>query len=410
MPKQVAPLNDTQIKQAKPQQKDYQLSDGGGLSLLITSSGGKWWRFNYISPMDGKRKLISFGTYPDVTLSKARELRNEARHKIADKIDPSNERKEEKAAKAETVKAETNTFKNIAAEWLERKQSDICETHYKKTIRYLEKDIYPVIGDKHIDGVTKVDILQIITKLDDNAAGVAARKCLSVIRMVYKYALTFSKAAHNIAADIDTATVLRKREPQNFAFIKDPEELGELLRAIDAYNGDISTKYALKLMPLVFVRPANIRFMEWSEIDFERKIWSIPADKMKMKEAHIVPLSSQAIEILREAQKYNGSYRYVFASQVTTVRPLSENTLNVGLKRLGFGDRIVSHGFRHTASTILNSHKSVIGVDSEVIERQLAHRERNKIKAVYDHSEHLADRVKLMQWYSDYLDDIKKGG
>lgn len=409
MPKRVPQLNDTQIKQAKPQQKDYQLSDGGGLSLLITKDGGKWWRFNYISPIDSKRKLISFGTYPDVTLLKARELRKEVRQKIKDGIDPSNERKDKKKADELLAKENQNTFKNIATEWLSRKQNEICETHYKKTIRYLEKDIYPVIGDKHIDGVTRADILQIITKLDDNAAGVAARKCLSIIRMVYKYALTFSKAAHNIAADIDTATALRKRELKHFAFIKDPKELGELLSAIDAYQGDINTKYALKLMPLVFVRPANIRFMEWSEINFKKAVWNIPAEKMKMKDPHIVPLSIQAIEILREVQKYNGSYRYVFASQVTTVRPLSENTLNIGLKRLGFGDKTVSHGFRHTAATLLNTHKMKIGIDSEIIERQLAHKERNKIKAVYDHAEYLPERTKLMQWWADYLEGLKNG-
>lgn len=405
--RKVIQLTDTTIKNAKPKDKDYLLPDGNGLYLNIKTIGTKVWTIRYT--VSGKAKKTTIGNYPSISLLGARKKRDEEFAKVSQGIDPVEYKKEQKRADELLAKDNQNTFKNIANEWLSRKQNEICETHYKKTIRYLQKDIYPVIGDKHIDGVTRADILQIITKLDDNAAGVAARKCLSVIRMVYKYALTFSKAAHNIAADIDTATALRKREPRHFAFIKDPKELRELLLAIDAYQGDISTKYALKFMPLVFVRPANIRFMEWSEIDFKKAVWNIPAEKMKMKDPHIVPLSTQAIEILKEVQRYNGSYRYVFASQVTTVRPLSENTLNIGLKRLGFGDKIVSHGFRHTASTLLNTHKMQIGVDSEVIERQLAHKERNKIKAVYDHAEYLPERIKLMQWWANYLDAVKGG-
>jgi integrase len=404
--RKVAPLTDTNIKNAKSKEKDYLLPDGNGLYLNIKMIGTKVWTIRYT--INGKAKKTTFGNYPAISLLNARKRRDEELERVAQGIDPVANKKDKKKADELLAKDSQSTFKNIAAEWLSRKQSEICETHYKKTIRYLQKDIYPVIGDKHIDGVTRADILQIIKKLDDNGAGVAARKCLSITRMVYKYALTFSKANHNIAADIDTTTALRKREPQNFAFIKDPKELGELLRAIDAYQGDISTKYALKLMPLVFVRPANIRFMEWSEIDFKKAVWNIPAEKMKMKDPHIVPLSTQAIEILREVQKYNGSYRYVFASQVTTVRPLSENTLNIGLKRLGFGDRIVSHGFRHTASTLLNTNKKASGFDSDVIERQLAHKERNKIKAVYDHAEYLEERKELMQWWSNYIDELKQ--
>ncbi len=406
MPKTVAPLSDTQIKNAKPKDKDYTLTDGGGLYLLVKATGSKIWRLQY--SVDGKRYLTSFGAYPAVGLAEAREKRAVYQKDISNGINPAEVKKQSKAVTKEQEQSDQNTFGKIAADWLYIKKTGICETHYKKTIRYLEKDIYPVIGHKHIDEVTRADIMQIITKLDDNNAGVAARKCLSIVRMVYKYALTHSKALHNIAADIDTTAALRKREPQNFPFIKDTKELKELLLAIDDYQGEISTKYALKLMPLVFVRPANIRFMEWSEIDFKKAVWSIPAEKMKMKDPHIVPLSRQALQILEEVRQFNGSYRYVFVSPISTVRPLSENTLNFGLKRIGFGDKIVSHGFRHTASTLLNEHRSDIGVDSEIIERQLAHKERNAVKAVYNHAEYIPQRTHLMQWWADFLDKLKQ--
>jgi integrase len=406
MPKTVAPLSDTQIKNARPKDKDYTLTDGGGLYLLIKATGSKIWRLQY--SIGGKRYLTSFGAYPAVGLAEAREKRTVYQKDISKGINPAEVKKQSKDANKRQEQSDQNTFGKIAADWLYIKKSGICETHYKKTIRYLEKDIYPVIGSKHIDEVTRADIMQIITKLDDNNAGVAARKCLSIVRMVYKYALTHSKALHNIAADIDTTAALRKREPQNFPFIKDTQELKELLLAIDDYQGEISTKYALKLMPLVFVRPANIRFMEWSEIDFKKAVWSIPAEKMKMKEPHIVPLSRQALQILEEVKQFNGSYRYVFVSPISTVRPLSENTLNFGLKRIGFGDKIVSHGFRHTASTFLNANKRAAGFDSDIIEACLAHKDTNKIRATYNHADYIEERRELMQWWADFLDKLKQ--
>jgi len=204
-------------------------------------------------------------------------------------------------------------------------------------------------------------------------------------------------------------TILPKPEKTPFKNITDPKELGELLRAIHDYQGDISTKYALKLAPLVFVRPANIRYAEWGEIDFEKAVWRIPANKMKMRTPHIVPLSRQALQILEEVRRFNGSYRYVFVSPVSTIKPLSENTLNMGLKRLGFGDKMVSHGFRHTASTMLHENISIHGFHSEIIERQMAHAERNGVKAAYNHAEYLPERTKLMQWWADYLDKLRQG-
>ena len=400
----------SEIKRAD-RTKDVLLPDGGGLYLNLKAISTNVWTLRYV--FDGVRRKTTLGNYPKpVTIAIARKKRDDFISNLTIGLNPVEVKRETKKVQLNNETADKryqdSLFKNVANLWLIKHKDGVCDTHFKKISRSLEKDIFPIIGDKHIDEVLRSDILKIICKLDDSGAGVAARKCLSVIRMVYKHAVTFDIAKHNVAADIDTSSALRKRDVKNFRFIKEPKEVGALLNAIGGYNGDYSTAMALKFLPLVFTRPHNVRSMEWSEINFNTKVWEIPAAKMKMKEAHLVPLSGQALEILKEVQKYNGASQYVFVSSINK-RPLSENTLNVALKRIGFGDKMVSHGFRHLASTLLNSNKKIIGVDSEVIERQLAHAERNAMKAVYDHAEYLDERTHLMQWWANFLDGLKNG-
>ncbi len=405
MPKAVKPLSDTEIRNAKPKEKEYPLSDGDGLSIVVTSNGGKWWRFNYVSPISGKRNRISFGTYPDVTLLKARELRAKVRQEIQNGVDPSQERKAAKEAKKQSASEEIKTFEKLFYTWIEDKREKIAETTYIKIRRTFEKYFIPFIGNRQIEEISNKEYKELILKMSDRGLKSYAYKAKGMLQGFLNY---LDEKDIITAPSLIMTNTLPKPKQTNYANIVEQKELGELLRAIDNYQGDISTKYALKLLPLVFVRPANIRFMEWNEIDFEKAIWRIPAEKMKMDSPHIVPLSAQAIEILQEIRQFNGDYKLVFTSPTSTIKPLSENTLNQALMRMGYKDRQVSHGFRHTASTTLHEHISTHGFHSEVIERQLAHAERNGVKAAYNHAEYIKERTELMQWWADYLESLKR--
>ncbi len=401
-------LTDTTIKNAKPKDKDYLIADGGGLYLNIKTIGTKVWTIRYT--INSKAKKTTFGNYPAVTLALARSKRNELMELIHQGIDPvENKKVQKEAAKVqkeiETKKLE-NTFEKLFYKWIEDKRQHIVPSTYSKIKSTFENYFLPHIGHRQIDEITAKEYKGLILKMNDKGIKSYAYKAKGMLSGFLKYL-----DEHDIitAPSLIMTTTLPKPKQTPFRSITDPKELGELLRAIDDYQGDVSTKYALKLAPLVFVRPANIRYAEWSEIDFEKAVWRIPAEKMKMDSPHIVPLSRQALQILEQVKQFNGSYRYVFVSPVSTIKPLSENTLNMGLKRLGFGDKMVSHGFRHTASTILHENISMHGFHSEIIERQLAHAERNGVKAAYNHAEYLLERTKLMQWWADYLDGLKNG-
>lgn len=401
-------LTDTTIKNAKPKDKDYLIADGGGLYLNIKAIGTKVWTIRYT--IDGKAKKTTFGNYPAVTLALARSKRDELVELISQGIDPVENKKAQKEAakvqkEAETQKLE-NTFEKLFYWWIEQRKSDWVKSTYIKTKSTFENYFLPHIGHRQIDEITAKEYKELISKMSDKGIKAYAYKAKGMLSGFLRY---LDERDIITAPTLIMTTILPKPKQTPFRSITDFKELGELLRALDDYQGDISTKYALKLAPYVFLRPANIRYAEWSEIDFEKAIWRIPADKMKMDSPHIVPLSSQALQILKEIRQFNGSYRYVFVSPVSKIKPLSENTLNMGLKRLGFGDRMVSHGFRHTASTILHENISMHGFHSEIIERQLAHAERNGVKAAYNHAEYLKERTELMQWWADFLDGLKNG-
>ena len=415
MPKQVTPLTDTAINKAKPKDKDYQLSDGGGLSLLITKDGGKWWRFNYISPIDGKRKLISFGTYPDVTLLKARGLRNDARQKIKDGIDPSNERKEAKQAQ----KQDDLTLDKVFAEWYKLTAKDRAITTNEKTQRAYEKDLAPWLGKQGIKDIKKAAVIECLKRVDSRTGGESARRLRMLCNQVWRYAVNCDYCEHNIIADIDATVVLQKAQKKAMAHITDEKELAQLLRDIERYKGHFITICALKIAPLLIVRPLNIRLMRWAELDFENALWSIPAQKnadgtrndgnqnrMKKDRPHTVPLSRQAIEILNEIRPLTGDSVFVFpATRGANTNPLSENTLNGALSNMGYKNKQTAHGIRHTASTILN--ESAL-FRPDVVETALAHNDKNSIRQTYNKATYLEERKELMQWWADYLEGLKK--
>jgi integrase len=398
--RKVIPLSDTKIKTAKAKEKDYLLADGNGLYLNIKTIGSKIWTFRYT--YGGKAKKTTFGNYPTTSLQEARRKRDEYQTMLSQGIDPiASKREAKKATKADIQKLE-NTFDVVLNRWLEVKKHKIEAKTLAKIKRTFELYFLPFIGKRPILEIQKQEYIDLILRMRDKGIVYYANKTKGYLQQFLNY-LEESNILEN-APRLKLDNALPKPKETNYPHITDAKEFGKLLTAIDNYHGDISTKYALMLAPLVFVRPANIRFMEWSEIDFEKAVWRIPANKMKMKSPHIVPLSNQAIEILKEIKKVNGVYKYVFVSPVSTIKPLSENTLNMGLMRIGYKGIMVSHGFRHTASTMLHEHISEHGCHSDVIERQMAHAERNGVKAAYNHAEYLAERKKLMQWWADYLD------
>jgi integrase len=403
MAKRVLPLTDNEVKNAKAKVADYQLTDGSGMYLLIKKDGSKIWRFNYISPRDGKRKLISFGLYPDVTLLKARELRTEARRKVKDGVDPSEERKEKKQEK----KKQGRTFEIVALEYVAKKTKEGKSPKYIDSINSkLNQYIYPKIGRVQMSDIKRSDVMDAL-KIADRISPHSAVKALQYTKAIFTYAEDMGYIEFSVIGSVKAKNVLTKVEVKNFKHIADPKRFGELLKAIDDYSGEFVTRQLLRFMPLVMTRPTEARLAKWSEIDFEKEIWAIPAERMKMRNDHIVPLSKQAIEILKELLPFTGHRELVFASRYGEGKYMSENTINNAIKKMGFGEEQTGHGFRHSASTMLHEHINEHGAHSLVIEACLAHKDSNEIRAVYNKAEYIAERRRLMQWWADYLDGLK---
>ncbi len=406
MPKMVTQLNDTQIKNAKPKEKDYQLSDGQGLFLLVKTSSAKWWRFNYVSPNDGKRKLLSLGTYPEISLAKARARRDEARQKIAVGIDPSDERQQIKQSKKEEQEKTETTFQSVVDEFFASRKKIWSDSNYHKNYSALRRDILPVFADRAMNEITKQEFLQAIKKIEQRGATRASRDTFNLCGQIWRYAVTHDKVEHNIVGDIDRQSALQPHKTTHFRTITDTRRVGQLLHAIDEYDGSYIVKCALRLAPMLFLRPSELGGLMWEEVNMEASELRIKPERMKMRQLHIVPLAKQAKAILKDIQTLTGDGIFAFPSRISTIKPISENTLNQALKRIDFGDEIVAHGFRAMASTLLNEQKGTHGFNSDVIERQLAHGERNSVRASYNHAEYLAERKKLMQWWADYLDEL----
>ncbi|MCX7084822.1 MAG: integrase arm-type DNA-binding domain-containing protein [Methylococcales bacterium] len=391
-------ISDTTIKAAKPlPDKDYKLSDEKGLHILIKTNGSKYFRLKY--RFAGKEKTLALGVYPETTLKQAREKRDHARKQIADGIDPAISRKIEKAGSSE------NTFKAVAEDFLITKQSQWSVTHHRHIKECYERDVYPWIGNRPLRELSAVEVLVTLRRIVDRGAIETAARTKQFIGQAIRYGIATGRAERDVTQDLRGA--LPSPAKGHYPAITEPKPLGQLLRDIDAYQGNFVVRTALQLQPLIFARPANLAMAEWSEFDLEAAEWRIAADKMKMDNAHIVPLSTQAIALLKDIYPLTGSQRYVFASyqSKTGKAHISRESIGAAIRRMGYQGQHTAHGFRTTASTLLHEQ----GYHSDMIERQLSHGEQNKVKAAYNRAQHLPERRKMMQSWSDYLDSLKNG-
>jgi integrase len=393
-------MTDAEAKAAKPRQKPYKLADAGGLYLQVAPGGGRYWRFKY--RVAGKEKLLSIGVYPEVSLKEARERRDDARRMLRDNRDPGAERRETRLAQVEAERVAGSTFKAVAAEWLEKASPKWSAGHAGTVTDRLKNDVFPWIGDKPVSAIEPPALLAVIRRIEERGAPEVARRVLQSCSQVLAYAVATGAAIRNPASDLRGAVPPPPKG--HHASITDPREVGGLLRAIDGFQGQFVTRCALRFAPLVFVRPGELRHAEWSEFNLEVAEWRIPAHKMKARDLHIVPLSTQALAILDELRPLTGTGRYLFPGVRASDRPMSENTVTAALRRMGYtGDEMTGHGFRTMASTLLNEQ----GWHRDAIERQLAHGERNKVRAAYNRAEHLPERRKMMQAWADYLDGLR---
>ena len=392
------PLTDVAIRKAKPTDKPQKLADGGGLFLLLNPNGSRWWRLKYRTA--GKEKLLSLGTYPDTGLADAREKRDQARKLLAAGIDPGEQRKAVKAAGEERA---ANSFEVVAREWLAKR--DWVDGYKIKIAAWFQNDVYPWIGKRPVAELTAPEFLKVCRRIEERGAVESAHRVLQNCGQVMRYAIATGRAERNPVTDLRGA--LAQPLEKHHAAVTDLPQIGGLLRAIEGYSGGFVTKCALQLAPLVFVRPGELRQAEWIEMDLDLAEWNIPAEKMKTRQPHLVPLSERAVAILRELHALTGRGRYVFPGVRSPRRPMSNNTINAALRRMGFDkDTMTGHGFRAMARTVLDE---TLHFRPDFIEHQLAHAVRDPNGRAYNRTAHLAERSKMMQAWADYLDKLRKG-
>lgn len=392
------PLTDITVKHAKPHDKTYKLADEKGMYLLVNPKGAKYWRLKY--RYGGKEKVLALGVYPDVTLADARHAATEAKIQLRKGEDPGHTRKLKKRA---TRLSAENSFEVIALEWWNHQKGRWTSHHAERVLQSLKQDAFPYLGYRPITEIQPPDILEVIRKIESRDALDVASRILQRCAAIFRYAVQTGRSQVNPASEL--TGVLKSRKVQHRAAIT-RAELPELLRDVSAYQGQMITRLALKLLILTFVRPGELRGAQWAEFDLEAKIWRIPSERMKMKTEHIVPLSRQAIALLEELRPISGHYDLLFPGERSRAKPISENTMTYALYRLGYKSRATAHGFRTTASSILNEE----GFNPDAIERQLSHLERNQVRGAYtQHAEYLKDRVKMMQWWADYLEQMETG-
>ena len=392
------PLTDTAIRNAKPAEKAKRLFDGGGLYLEVSPSGGKWWRLKY--RFGGKEKRLSLGVYPDVSLKDAREQRDEARKLLANGTNPSENRKAKKAAKVERA---ANSFEVVAREWFAKYSPNWSANHADRIIRRLERDLFPWIGGKPIADVTPPQLLEVVRRIEKRGALETAHRALRNCGQVLRYAVATGRAERDISGDLRGALPPVKGE--HLASVTEPEKVADLLRAMDGYEGTLTVRCALRLAPLVFVRPGELRHGKWSDIDLDAAEWCYTVTKTDTR--HIVPLSKQAVAILRGLHPLTGGGRYVFPGARSAARPMSENAVLAAMRRMGISrEEMSGHGFRAMARTILDE---VLGFRPDYIEHQLAHAVRDPNGRAYNRTAHLPERRKMMQDWADYLDKLKAG-
>jgi integrase len=400
MPKLCAPLTDTAIRNAKPRDKTYTLGDGEGMYLEVMPNGTRFWRMAYRQP-NGKKNRLTFGRYPEVSLAEARDKRLAARKQLAQGVDPVRTKREEKQAKE---KAALNTFEAVARAWLARTAAERAASTQEKNTAWLERNIFPAIGALPISTIKPWEVLGALRVIEKRGAIESAHKIKQLCGQVFRFAVACGLADRDMTVDLRGA--LSAVPEAHYAAITDPKEAAELLRAIDAYNGHAYAVAALKLAPLVFVRPGELRSAEWSEIDLDAAEWRIPGSKMKMGQDHIVPLATQAVALLKDLRAMTGHGKFVFPSVRTSTRCMSENTVNAALRGMGYGkDVMTGHGFRAMARTIMDE---VLGERVDLIEHQLAHAVKDPNGRAYNRTAHLLARRSMMQRWADYLDSIRR--
>ena len=392
------PLTDTMIRNSKPGAKPVKLFDSGGLFVIVTPAGGKWFRLRY--SFDGKEKLISLGTYPDVSLKDARERRDAARKLLANGIDPGEQRKAEKTEKAERL---ANSFEAVTREWATKMAASWAPSYGERLLRRFERDLFPVIGAKPIAEMKATGLLAVLRKIEARGALETAHRALGDCGQVFRYAIATGRAERDIASDLRGA--LKPKQTKHFPAVTEPQKVAGLLRALDGYQGSFVVLRALRLAPLLFVRPGELRHAEWADIDLDAAEWRYTVTKTNT--AHIVPLATQAVAILTELNAVTGTGRYVFPGGRSNGRPMSDNAVLAAMRRSGIpADEMTGHGFRAMARTILDE---VLGFRPDFIEHQLAHAVRDPNGRAYNRTAHLAERKKMMQAWADYLDKLKAG-
>jgi integrase len=386
-------LTEISVRNAKPTEKPYKLRDGRGLHLLVMPTGRRLWRFRFRH--EGRETMLSLGSYPDVGLKQARERLDEARKQVANGVNPASKRRAERDAREDT-------FEAIAREWLAKQR--FAPATLEKADWTFQDLLFPYLGQRPISAISAPEVLAVLRRMEGRGKHETAHRTKQRASQVFRYAIATGRAERDPTVDLRGA--LAPIVVKNRAALTHPAKVGELLRAIEGYSGQPSTEFALRLAPLLFVRPGELRGAEWAEIDFQNLEWRLPGSRMKMGEQHIVPLSRQAVSLLRRLEVFTGSGRYLFPSPRTTSRPISENTIGAALRRLGFTkDEMTAHGFRAMASTLLNEK----GFPPDVIELQLAHAERNEVRAAYNRALRLEERRKMMQAWADYLDQLRQG-
>jgi integrase len=393
-------LTDTEIRKAKPGEKAYRLPDGKGLFLFVTPTGGRLWRYKYRH--DGKQKLMALGQYPDVPLALARERHATARRLLATGVDPMWQRKAEKITLRSTAQ---NSFRAIAGQWFDHWKVEKSARHVDATRRRMDANIFPLLGARPITEIEAPELVAMVKAIEARGAGDLAKRAMQNVGQIFRYAIAHGCAKRNPASEIRPADVLKPTHKTNLARI-DAKELPALLRAIEVYRGTHVTRLAMKLMALTFVRTSELIGARWEEFDVEAARWDIPAERMKMRDPHIVPLASQSIEVLEMLRTLTGASGWLFPGDRSDSKRMSNNTILQALKRMGYKGRMTGHGFRGLASTILHEQ----GYQHEHIELQLAHAPRNAVSAAYNHALYLEPRAKMMQDWADFLERTQRGG
>jgi integrase len=391
-------LTATAVKQAKPKTKSFKISDGRGMYLQVMPNGSKYWRMKY--RYLGREKTLALGVYPDVSLAEARRRREEARAMLANGTDPSEQKRITKLACFEEA---SNSFKSVSLEWFSKKMLDRSKSHRDRTIRALEKDIFPYIGSRPIAHLAAPDVLRVLRKIEARGAVETAHRAKQTMGQIFRYAVVTAKADRDPTADLKGALINPKKK--HLASITNPTEVGKLLLAMDGYQGTLVVRTALLISPLLLCRPGELRHMEWNEINSQEERWEIPAEKMKIRQPHIVPLSRQALDLLMKIHSLTGRGKYVFPSARGASRPLSENGVRTALRSMGYtNQQMTPHGFRAMGRTLLDEE---LNYRLDWIEQQLAHTVRDANGRAYNRAAYLAQRKEMMQTWANYLDDLR---